>query len=352
MTRINMKPRLEARNDRPVPSRAIDAVPVAAGALIVILLLAAVGCRGSVETDAYGNFEATDITVSAQSEGTLMIFTVDEGDQLVRGARVGIIDTTQLSAQRAGLLAQRQNLAGQKQALLVQARAARTSLPEAEAAAGVIGAQLETAERELARTERLHADDAATTRELSERRGAVQALRRQLEQAEARWRSVGAQASVPDAQAAAVDGQIAAIEAQLMQVDDRIAKAEVVNPVPGTVLTVVARQGETVQPGRPLYTIADLSTLRLRAYATGDQLPDVRLGMPVDVVVDDGRGGLDTRRGEIISVSSRAEFTPTPIQTRDARAELVYAFVVRVPNEDGRLKVGMPGEVRFRTEID
>ncbi len=129
--------------------------------------------------------------------------------------------------------------------------------------------------------------------------------------------------------------------------------ARVVNPTTGTVLTVLAERGETVQPGTPLYTVADLDTLTLRAYASGTQLPRLRLGASVQVVVDGEDGDLQTLTGTVTWIAAEAQFTPTPIQTRDERAELVYAFDVRVPNPDGLLKVGMPGEVRFaasRTE--
>jgi HlyD family secretion protein len=113
------------------------------------------------------------------------------------------------------------------------------------------------------------------------------------------------------------------------------------------VLTVLAEPGEAVATGSPLYTLADLSSLKLRAYASGNQFAQLRLGMPVAVLVDDGAGGIREVRGEVSSIASQAQFTPTPIQTRDARAELVYGFDVRVPNADGLLKIGMPGEVRF-----
>ena len=332
--------------------RVIDAMPTVAGVLIVLAMLAIVGCGGEPEGDAYGNFEATEVTVSAQSDGRLLSFDVEEGDQLADGARVGLIDTTQLVAQRDGLLAQRRNLQAQRHALLVQSGATRSQIDEVRAGAGVVAVQLETAEEELARTRRLHGDGAATDRELNEREGLVRQLREQLEQARARAASVGSQAEVPAAQAQAIDGQIASLDAQLRQVEDRLNKAVVTNPTAGTVLSVIARTGETVMPGSPLYTIADLQTLRLRAYATGDQLARLRLGMPADVLVDDGAGGIDAITGEVIWIASNAEFTPTPIQTRDERAELVYAFDVRVANPAGRLKVGMPGEVRFRDARD
>ncbi len=329
-----------------------DALPTLLGVLLALAALAVAGCGGAPEGDAFGNFEATDVTVSAQSDGRLVSFRIEEGDVLAAGEQVGVVDTTQLVAQRDNLLAQRTNLQAQRRALVVQSGATRSQIAEVRAGAQALAVQLETAEQELARTRRLHADGAATARELNEREGQVRQLREQLEQARARAASVGAQADVPEAQAEAIDGQIAALDAQLRQVQDRIDRAIVTNPTPGTVLSVIAREGETVMPGSPLYTVANLTTLRLRAYATGDQLPRLRPGMSVEVLVDDGNAGIETREGRVIWIASNAEFTPTPIQTRDERADLVYAFDVRVENPDGRLKVGMPGEVRFPDEED
>ena len=344
---------------------------LARGALLLALPLAA--CGADDEADAYGNVEATETVVSAEADGRLLAFTAQEGDVLAAGEVVGLVDTTQLSAQREGLLAQRRQLLGQQRSLLAQARASLASrdaalasgdatlagVAEAEAAAAALAAQLQTAREEAARTQRLYADAAATARELNERQGQVAVLEEQVQQARARTASIRAQAGtsasqarvqavqagVPEAQAAAIEDQVAGIDAQLDAIDDRIANAFVEAPVGGTVLTVVAEPGETVRTGSPLFTLADLSSVTLRAYASGNQLGQIRLGMPVEVRVDDGSGGLRAFRGEITAIASEAQFTPTPIQTRDERAELVYAFDVRLANPEGFLKVGMPGEV-------
>ena len=310
----------------------LDLMPVLLGALLTLLILA--GCGDADESDAYGNFEASEVTVSAESSGRLVRFGVDEGDRLAEGAPVGLVDTTQLALQRRALLAQRQSLLAQREATLAQQ-------PEIDAQAGVLRAQLATAREELARTERLHADGAATARELNQRQGEVTALRRQVDQALARTGTVSGQA-------ASVAAQVGQIEAQVGEIEERMRDAVVTNPAAGTVLTVLAERGETVQRGTPLYTVADLDTLTLRAYATGAQLAALRLGQPVEVIVDGADGGLRAQRGRVTWIADAAQFTPTPIQTRDERAELVYAFDVQVPNPDGLLKVGMPGELRFQ----
>ncbi|GAB5518884.1 MAG: hypothetical protein RhofKO_11350 [Rhodothermales bacterium] len=317
--------------------------------LLIYLLpgLLLIACSSDDTADAYGNFEATEVTVSAEAQGRLLQFTVDAGDQLRPGDTVGLIDTTQLAAQRDGLLAQRRTLISRKRGLLAQRTASLAQTDEARAAAQALEVQLETAEEERDRTRRLFADQAATARELNEREGAVRALRAQLDQARARIGTARAQVDVPDAEARSLDDQMANIDAQLRQMDDRLNDATILNPEAGTVLAVLAEPGESVQMGSPLYTIADISTLKLRAYISGAQLPNLRLGQQVEVLVDDGAGGLATKAGQVVWIAQSAQFTPTPVQTRDARAELVYAFDVRVANPNGQLKIGMPGEVRF-----
>lgn len=322
-------------------------IPFSLRAALLLGTIVVAACGRDDAPDAYGNFEATETTVSAQTAGRLLAFAVDEGDRLAEGAVVGLVDTTQLALQRRNLLAQRSALAAQQRSSLAQQQATLAQIGEAEAGRAALAAQLRTAEEELARTRRLFNDQAATARELNQREGEVAALRRQVEQAAARVEAVRAQAGVPGAQAAGLAEQVAGLEAQIRQVEASLGDAAITNPTAGTVLTVIARAGETVQPGVPLYTIAPTDTLRLRAYATGEQLPRLRLGMPVEVLTDDGRGGIETRRGTVVWIAARAEFTPNPIQTRDERADLVYAFDVRVPNPDGVLKIGMPGEVRF-----
>jgi HlyD family secretion protein len=260
------------------------------------------------------------------------------------------VDTTQWVAQLDNLHAQRRNLLEQKRSLLAQEKAARAQIDEAQAQSDALAAQLATATAERNRTQRLAATQAATARELSEREGLVNQLTAQVRQAEARVQTTRAQAEVFAIQASALDAQVSALDAQTRQIQDRLDNTILTNPRPGTILTVLARAGEVVRPGSQLYTIAELDPLILRAYATGNQLPRLKVGMTVDILVDDGQGGLESRQGTITFIAPDAEFTPTPIQTRDERAELVYAFEVRTPNPDGRLKIGMPGEVRFLTE--
>jgi HlyD family secretion protein len=291
-----------------------------AGPLALILLAA---CSGDPEADAYGNFEAEEVVVAAESPGRLLQLDALEGRTLEAGAVVGLVDTTQLALERDQLSAQRRALYGQR--------------AEAEAQRTALGAQLEIAERTWARTQRLADGGAATSsqRDASERETRV--LRAQVVAADAGLRRIAA--------------ELLALDVRRAAVNDRVRRAQVTNPVRGTVLALHARAGEHVAPGQPLYTVADLDTLTLRAYISADQLASITLGDRVTVRVDGAAGALVEHAGVVSWISERAEFTPTPVQTRDERADLVYAVKVRVANSDGSLKVGMPADVSFGARV-
>lgn len=285
----------------------------------VALGIALAGCDKAPEPDAYGNFESVEVVVSAQTSGQIERFTPTEGMRLERGDIVALIDTTQLALERAQLVAQR---------AAVSARRA-----EVGEQLGVLRVQRDIARRAYERAQRLHAQQAATAQ--------------QLDQAERDYKTLVAQIDALEAQRRSVTLDVAANQARVEQIADRLGKSRVANPTAGSVLAVYARAGEVVQPGQPLYKIANLDTLDLRAYVTGDQLASVRLGQRATVHVDRGDGELAAIPGTVTWVSSTAEFTPTPVQTRDERADLVYAVKIRVPNQDGALKIGMPGDVSF-----
>jgi HlyD family secretion protein len=294
--------------------------PASFRALVLVAgagLLAA--CNGAPDADAYGNFEAEEVVVSAQSSGQIQQFVPVEGAELAAGVVTAVVDTTQLALERDQLLAQRSAIAARRTEVAEQLRS--------------LEVQREIAQRSFDRTQRLHAQQAATTAQLEQSERETRVLAVQVEAARAGGTSVGA--------------ELTALDARVAQVRDRLARASVTNPVGGTVLATYARVGEMIQPGQPLYKVADLTTLDLRAYVTGAQLASFRIGDSVTVRVDDGRA-LRTYAGEISWVSGRAEFTPTPVQTRDDRSALVYAVKVRVRNADGALKIGMPGDVTLR----
>lgn len=292
-------------------------LPCSIGALALAL-----GCGGDKGADAHGNFEATEVVVAAEVTGQVSRFGVKEGDRLAAGQDVGLIDTTEWELERAEFQAER------------AATQARTA--EVRAQVDVLAAERQHARRELDRTRRLAADTAATAQQLDRAENAVKVLDRRIQ-------SIRTQADT-------VEAGVATIDARLAQIEHRIREGRLVSPVAGTVLTTFVAAHEVVQAGRPIYKLADLDTMTFRAYVGGDQLARVRIGQAVDVLVDRSDQTLRAFRGTVARIASRAEFTPTPIQTRDERALLVYAVEVRVPNREGILKIGMPGELRLAPE--
>lgn len=297
---------------------------VGSGAFLSLVALSLPGCDGSEEPDAYGNFEATEVVVSAETSGRLLWFTPDEGQRLEAGAPVGLIDTTQLSLERAQVAAQRASSASRANEIANQAQG--------------LEAQREIAQRAYDRTRRLHTEQAATAQQLDQSEENVRVLVERVE------------ATRAQRQTAAHD--VASADAGLARIDDRLEKSRIINPRAGTVLTSYAESGEFVQQGQPLYKIADLDSMELRAYITEPQLSLVRIGQPIQVTIDVGGQDRRTLPGSVVWVSSEAEFTPTPVQTREERADLVYAIRIRVPNADGLIKIGMPADVRFSTPAD
>jgi len=296
------------------PTRAVIASRMLAAACLFLTLS---GCGRGAEPDAYGNFEATETVVSAEIGGSLLWFTPVEGQQVAPGPTLGVIDTSDLALDRAQLRAQR------------TAVGARVS--ESERQIGVLAVQREIAGRAYARTRRLFAEQAATAQ--------------QLDQAERDYRVLGEQIAALRAQRNSVTQDVAASDARVAQIAERIAKSRVTAPFAGTVLATYARAGEYVQAGQPLFRLASLDTLTLRAYVTEPQLAQLKLGQRVQVTVDRGEGNRLAMPGTVSWIASKAEFTPTPVQTRDERADLVYAVKILVPNRAGVLKIGMPADV-------
>lgn len=288
--------------------------------VLVVSISLATGCGSNQKTsDAYGNFESTEVTVSSEVAGRLVRLDVTEGQRLQAGSVIGLVDTTQFALRRDELRARR--------------AAVRARFPSVVAQEDVLKTQRNVAARELERFENLVSQGAATAKTLDDLRGQLEVLDSQIANARAANPPIMAELSVMDA--------------QLASLEDQIGRARLVNPVNGVVLTTFASESELTSPGRPLYRIAALDTLELRAYVSGAQLPRVILGQEVTVIVDYDESSNRTLRGTISWISSQAEFTPKFIQTKEERVSLVYAVKVRVPNPDGVLKLGMPGEIRF-----
>ncbi len=278
-----------------------------------------VGCNTYEMSDAYGQFETDRITVSAQVNGELTSFNAKEGMRLVAGQEVGIIDTTQIYLK--------------KQELRATMRSVRSQIDKLDAQAEVYKSQLATARKELNRLKALQADNAATQQQIDLMEGQVTTLQKQIDAVEVQKQSV--------------DTEIRTIQTRIAQIEDQMDRARISNPSQGTVLRSYANPGELMTQGRPLYELANLEELTLKVYVSGAQLSQIKLGQQVEVLFDKNAESYDSVQGKISWISSEAEFTPQMIQTKEERVTQVYAVEIRVPNPDAKLKIGMPGEVRF-----
>ena len=287
----------------------------------IAFVLSMSSCGGdNGKADGYGNFEATEITISAENNGRLMQFNVKEGDLLDKGTFLGYIDTIPLSLKREQLLSSKAVVSSQSKSVLSQI--------------SVLNAKLKTANANKLRAENLIADNAGTQKQLDDINGEIDVIKQQILSVEI--------------QNAPVVNELKSIDVQLRQIDDQIEKSKIINPVNGTILTKYAEPYEITAFGKPLYKIADLSTMKLRVYISETQLAGIKIGQEVTVKIDDA-DAMKSHIGKISWVASEAEFTPKIIQTKEERVALVYAVKVDVPN-DGSLKIGMPAELWINTK--
>ena len=328
-----------------------------------------VACSRGEAPDAYGNVETTQVTVSAETAGRLVAFDVREGQRLAVAAPVGRINPSELELQREQAEAQREasesridETTRQQPIVEAQRSAAAAQVEAARAQLGAITAQLVIAQRALDRTKRLVDQSAATAQQLDQAERDVRVLEEQQRAQRAQIEAYERQVAVHTGQLAAIDAQrrtaarqASSAAAQVELVGDRLSKTTITNPIDGTVLTTYAEAGEFVQPGQPLYAIANLAVVDVRAYIDETQLASVQVGQQATVTVDVGRDirlkpdstPRQSLPGTVTWIASEAQFTPTPVQTRDERADLVYAVKIRVDNSQGLLKLGMPVDVQF-----
>lgn len=290
--------------------------------LFSIFVLALASCRNSEKYDATGLFEATTVTVSAETSGKLVSFDIDEGDSLEIGQQVGLVDTTLLVLQRKQLHSQQ--LATEK------------SSPDIAAQAAALRSQIAHQQNECDRIARLLANGAATQKQSDDANAGLRTLRGQLE----------GLLSTLDKNRSSITESASALQYQKEQVEEQIRKSRITAPITGTVLQKYAEQGEYATPGRPLFKMANLNDIYLRCYFTASQLAHIRIGQEVTVIADFGGDEQYEYAGRIVWIAQESEFTPKSIQTQDSRANLVYAVKVAVKN-DGRLKLGQYGEVRL-----
>lgn len=290
--------------------------------IFISLVMLMMACqRNNQLSDAYGNFEATEVTVSAQTTGKIKSLNITEGAMLREGQYVGLIDTIQLHLRKQQLKASMQ---------AIEARS-----PNIASQVAVLLAQKSNAEKELERFRKLAADGAATPKQLDDLQAQVDVLTRQIQ--------------ATQTQNAPLVSELQMVQAQIAQVEAQLEDAHIKAPITGKVLLKIAEAGEMANTGTPLFRMASLDTLTLRAYISGSQLSHIQLGQNTEVLIDQDADTYKKFSGKVIWISDQAEFTPKTIQTKDERVDLVYALKVRVPN-DGSLKIGMPGEINFPAE--
>jgi len=290
-------------------------------AILSLVIATIFSCgNGNDRADGYGNFEATETTISAENNGKLMVFTVEEGQELAKETFVGYIDTIQLSLKREQLIASKVVIASKSKGVLSQIN--------------VLNAQLKTANVNKDRAENLIKDNAGTQKQLDDISGEIDIIKQRIKSVEI--------------QNAPVVNEMKSIHVQIKQIEDQIQKSKIINPVNGTVLVKYAEPNEITAFGKPLYKIADLSTMQLRVYISETQLSGLKIGQEVTVKIDAGED-MKSYTGTIIWIASEAEFTPKIIQTKEERVALVYAVKVDVVN-DGSLKIGMPAEMWVKNE--
>lgn len=285
--------------------------------IILIVVFAACG-NNNDKADAYGNFEADEVLISAETNGKIVDFRIDAGDMLNKGDTVAMIDTIILALQKKQLLAKRQAIESKISGIMAQIDVQKK--------------QIDILQSEKKRVKNLVEDDAAPQKQLDDIENNIAVVKKQIKSIET--------------QNAGVLSEIKALDAQIEMNNEQIKRSVIVNPLPGTVLEYYAEEGEMANAGKVLYKIANLDELNMRAYISERQLTEIKIGDKVNVMIDGAENDMIAYEGSVSWIAESAEFTPKIIQTREERVNLVYAIKVKVKN-DGSLKIGMPGEVWF-----
>jgi HlyD family secretion protein len=287
--------------------------------LIIIALVIVAGCRNTADkADAYGNFEATEVMVSAETSGRILNFKITEGTDIEKGGEIALIDTTLFHLQKAEIDA------GMK--------SVRTRIGSINAQNDILNQQIANFKVNISRIENMLKDDAATKKQYDDITGQVAVLEKQI--------------AANNTQKSSIAAELSVYESKKATLDEQAVRSNVKSPLKGTIIEKYSEAGELTAAGKPLVKIADLSIVRLKVYVSGAQLGDIKIGEECTVRVDDGEKGYKSYTGTISNISGKAEFTPKIIQTKEERVTLVYAVTIDVKN-DGTLKSGMPGEAIF-----
>jgi HlyD family secretion protein len=292
---------------------------VIAAALVVALTSCG---KSNGDADASGTFEATELIVSAQGTGQILSLNVEEGQVLAANQLVGTIDSTQLYLR--------------KKQLLASGKAIQSRRPDIKKQIAAIEQQISTAKTERKRAENLIKANAANQKQLDDINAQISVLEKQLD----------AQKTILESSNQGITDESEGVKFQIKQLEDQLDKCKISSPIEGTVLVKYAETGEVAAPGKALFKIADTNKMILRAYITADQLTQIKVGQKVKISCDFGKDKNRDYTGTLAWVSNKSEFTPKTIQTRDERANLVYAVKINVIN-DGFIKIGMYGDVKF-----
>jgi HlyD family secretion protein len=287
--------------------------------LIIIAAILLGGCKNKTnQADAFGNFEATEVTVSAETSGRILQFDAMEGSEIEKGAEIALIDTILFHLQKAEIDA------GMK--------SVRTRINSISAQNDILDQQIENLNVNIKRIEKMLKDDAATQKQFDDLTGQVAVLQKQI--------------AANNTQKASIAAELAVYESKKATLNEQVRRSSVSSPLKGTLIEKYSEAGEITAAGKPLVKIADLSVIKLKVYVSGAQLGSVKIGQQCTVRTDSGEKGYSSFQGTVSYISGKAEFTPKIIQTKEERVTLVYAVEIEVKN-DGTLKSGMPGEAIF-----
>jgi HlyD family secretion protein len=287
--------------------------------LIIITAFLIAGCKNKADqADAYGNFEATEVIVSAETSGRIMKFDVSEGTEIAQGKEIALVDTTLFHLQKAEINAGMKSVS--------------TRISSINAQNEILNQQIANLKVNIARTENMLKNDAATQKQYDDLTGQLAVMEKQI--------------AANNTQKASVAAELSVYEAKKATLNEQLVRSSVKSPVKGTIIEKYAEAGELTAAGKPLVKIADLSVIRLTVYVSGAQLGSIKVGQDCTVRIDDGKKAYKSFTGTISYISEKAEFTPKIIQTKEERVTLVYAVNVEL-NNDGSMKSGMPGEVIF-----
>jgi HlyD family secretion protein len=287
--------------------------------LIIILLAVSAGCKNNaVEADAYGNFEATEVIISAETSGKIVDFNPVEGTIIEKGALIALVDTTLYNLQRLEIDAGIKSI--------------RTRISSINAQNGILDQQIENLNINIRRISNMLKDEAATQKQHDDLTGQVAVLQRQI--------------SANNTQKESVMAEMAVMESKKATLNEQIKRCSVKSPMKGTIIEKYAEAGEITAAGKPLIKLADLSVIILKVYVSGEQLGNIKTGQKCSIRIDDGEKGYRESEGTVRFIAEKAEFTPKIIQTKEERVTLVYAVEIGLEN-DGSFKSGMPGEAIF-----